>query len=86
MRYRGHLRDRLTGGRRRSTDGYLEYFASGKARVFDAKGFTTAEVDPVGETPMLRAGANQISIECERAEGAGQTATVTIHTRGAPLR
>ena len=69
-----------------SPEGYLEFQASGTARVFNAKGFTTAEVEPGGQVPMLKPGANEIRFQCERADGAGQTVAVTFHTRGAPLR
>lgn len=67
-------------------EGYLEFHTSGMARVFDAKGFATAESEPHGRPPILRPGANEIRFECERASGVGQTVNVTIHTRGAPLR
>jgi hypothetical protein len=63
-------------------DWYLEYSGTGKARVFDADGFTKAEVVPSGTVPALRHGANRIVFLGE----AGRPAKVTFSTRGEPLR
>ena len=67
------------------TDWYLEYDGSAKARVFDPNGFTKAEVTISG-VPSLRRGPNVIELSCDRAEGLGETAKVTLATRGEPLR
>jgi hypothetical protein len=67
------------------TDWYLEYDGSAKARVFDANGFTKAEVD-ISTAPRLRGGSNLIELSCDRADSLGQTAKVTLAARGEPLR
>jgi hypothetical protein len=36
--------------------GYLEFHGTGTARVFDANGFTKADVPPGGEVPVLQKG------------------------------
>jgi len=66
-------------------EGYLEYEGSGTARVFDANGFTQAQVAPRGDTPSLLAGANEVGFAAQAGEGLGQSATVTLITRGQPL-
>ena len=68
------------------TDWYLEYSGSGKARVFDANGFTKAETLPVGKAPMIRKGNNDVMFFCDRDKGFGETAKVTPVARGLPLR
>ena len=64
------------------TDWYLEYLGAGKARVFDANGFTKAEVAPKGWVPPLSNGVNKVVF---RGEPCPQ-AKVTFMTRGEPLR
>jgi len=63
------------------TDGYLEFTGTGKARVFDANGFTKTEVAPKGKVPPLREGANRIVFNGKP----GHPAKVTFMTRGEPL-
>ena len=67
---------------RLESDWYLEYSGVGKARVFDANGFTKAEAEPAGEVPDLRQGANRITF----AGHPGPPVKVTFLTRGEPLR
>ena len=64
-------------------DWYLEYDGSAKARVFDPNGFTKAEVT-ISRVPSLRRGPNVIELSCDRVEGLGETAKVTLATRGEP--
>jgi hypothetical protein len=66
-------------------DWYLEYDGSAKARVFDPNGFTKAEIT-ISRVPSLRQGPNVIELSCDRAEGRGETAKVTLATRGEPRR
>lgn len=66
-------------------DWYLEYDGSAKARVFDPNGFTKAEVT-ISRVPGLRRGPNAVELSCDRAEGRGETAKVTLATQGEPLR
>jgi hypothetical protein len=70
----------ITFPARLETDWYLEFNGTGKARVFDANGFTKAEVAPTGGIPALRQGRNRIALV-----GRGAPAKVTISTRGEPL-
>jgi hypothetical protein len=63
------------------TDWYLEYSGTGKARVFDANGFTKTEVAPEGKVPPLRNGTNMIVFHGE----SGHPAKVTFLTQGKPL-
>jgi hypothetical protein len=67
-------------------DWYLEYSGRGNARVFDANGFTKAELPPAGKTPLLRKGGNQVTFTCDRGKDLGESARVTLVTRGLPLR
>lgn len=67
-------------------DWYLEYPGTGNLRVFDANGFTQAEVAPEGNFPALQAGENQIAFFCDQAQDFGKRMKVTLITRGAPLR
>ena len=67
-------------------DWYLEYGGDGDLRVFDPNGHTKCTTRPSRPTPMLRAGRNDIRFFCDQKEGQGQTANVTLITRGAPLR
>ncbi|MCL5743610.1 MAG: hypothetical protein M1541_06745 [Acidobacteria bacterium] len=65
---------------RLETDWYLEYSGAGKARIFDANGFTKAEVAPAGPVPQLRRGANRIAFEYR-----GIPAKITANARGQAL-
>ena len=65
---------------RLETGWYLEFTGQGKARVFDANGFTMAEVAPAGAIPTLRAGMNRIDSVQQNAPY-----KVTLSTRGEPL-
>jgi hypothetical protein len=67
-------------------DGYLEYEGTGPVRVFDADGFTQAEAAPIGSTPRLGQGANQITFSCDQGQDQGETTEVTLIARGKPLR
>jgi hypothetical protein len=67
---------------RLETGWYLEYSGSGKARVFDANGFTKAEVTPTGDVLRIRNGLNRISLLSDRSS----PAKVTLVTHGEPLR
>ena len=64
------------------TDWYLEYSGTGKARVFDANGFTKAEATPVGQVLNLKKGSNTVMLVGRPAS----SAKVTVMTRGEPLR
>ena len=63
-------------------DGYLEFSGSGKARIFDANGFTQAEVFPQGKIPTLRHGPNKIAF----AGDLHHPVKVTLLTWGGPLQ
>ena len=65
---------------------YLEYEGDGPVRVFDPNGFTQAEVEPEGATPTVRKGANDVTFFCDRGGDRGETAKVTLITRGRSLR
>ena len=65
---------------------YLEYAGAGPVRVFDANGFTKAEVMPEGPAPSLQSGNNSLTFFCDRGPDFGETVEVTPITRGKPLR
>jgi hypothetical protein len=68
------------------SDCYMEYPGGGVVRAFDANGFTKASPPPLGVVPLIRKGDNQVAFRCERGRNLGETAKVTIITRGQPLR
>ena len=65
---------------------YLEYEGDGPVRVFDPNGFTKANVAPKGPVPTMRKGGNKVTFFCDQGEDKGETAKVTLITRGKPLR
>ena len=67
-------------------DWYLEYEGGGPVRVFDPNGFTQAEVQPQGVVPTVRKGNNELTFICDRDRGQGETAKITLFTRGKPLK
>ena len=67
-------------------DWYLEYTGAGPVRVFDANGFTQAEVVPEGPVPSFKKGNNSLTFFCDRGTDFGETVDVTLITRGKPLR
>ncbi len=67
-------------------DWYLEYEGGGSVRVFDPNGFTQAEVQPQGVVPTVRKGNNELTFICDRDQGQGETAKITLFTRGKPLK
>jgi hypothetical protein len=67
-------------------DGYLDVRGQGEARLFDANGFTKAEVVPRNDVPILKPGRNQLYFDCERGPNLGRTVNITIHTRGEPYQ
>ena len=67
------------------TESYLEYAGDGLCRVFDARGFQTAEGQVEGTAPEVAAGANPVSLDCHGAVGA-PAAKVEIITLGEGIR
>jgi len=67
-------------------DWYLEYEGNSVVRVFDPNGYakSTARLDQ--PAPTLRKGGNEVRFFCDRGKGQGETAKVTLITRGEPLR
>ena len=67
-------------------DWYLEYDGDGPVRVFDPNGFIKAQVQPQGTAPTIRKGSSQVTFFCDRGQDRGETAKVTLITRGKSLR
>ena len=67
---------------RLDTDCYLEYSGHGRARIFDANGFTKAEVRPTGAPPIVRKGANTLKVQNDGFA----SSKVTVMTYGRSLR
>lgn len=65
---------------------YLEFWGSGKARVFDPNGHTISEVTPTGNVPIVRPGSNEIKFSSDAGAGARVYSRVTIIAKGEPLR
>ena len=67
-------------------DSYLELDGSGTARVFDPNGHTENIIHLKGNVPELLRGENQITFACDQQSESGQAASITLVTRGKPLR
>ena len=67
-------------------DCYLEYNGSGFARVFDPNGFASADVPIKGKVPDVKPKANTVKFHCDTDTRYGQTARITVMTRGEAVR
>ena len=68
------------------TNHYLEFWGTGKAKVFDPNGHTIKEIDPVGSIPTLTSGSNEIQSFCDTGGKSHINTRVTVITKGAPLK
>ncbi len=67
-------------------DSYLEYTGSGKCKFYDPNGFVLSEVAPVGMTPILHSGKNEIRFSCETDGPQDQAVWITVITHGERLK
>jgi hypothetical protein len=65
---------------------YLEFNSLADCKLFGANGNVIQEVKPEGETPVLKAGDNQVVFTCRRPEGLNPRAEITVISQGEPLR
>ena len=63
---------------------YLEYYGEGKAHIFDGHGNHLGDVEPIGETPELAGGDNNLAFSCETAP-LRPHARVTLFTKSDEL-
>lgn len=67
------------------TGSYLEMYSADDCKVYDERGALVAEVNPVGDVPVLRAGANEVRFDCEGPEQVSARANVTVISYGDTL-
>ncbi|NLN75594.1 MAG: hypothetical protein GX139_04745 [Armatimonadetes bacterium] len=66
---------------------YLEFTSMSDCKVYGPTGDVIAEVQPQGEAPTLKSGANRVKFACETEPGVSARAHVTVITRNSdPLR
>ncbi|MFA6471814.1 MAG: hypothetical protein WCU00_07220, partial [Candidatus Latescibacterota bacterium] len=69
-----------------AADCYLEYNGAGSAKVFDPNGFPGGEVTIKESVPEVKAGENKIKFLCDTNARYGQTARITLISRGESIK
>lgn len=66
---------------------YLEFTSMSDCKVYGPTGELLAEVQPQGEAPVLKSGANRVRFACDAQQGVSARANVTVISRNAnPVR
>jgi len=64
---------------------YIEYRSMKDCKVYDAEGTAIATITPTGESPVIKNGTNQVTINSKGINGVAPRLNITVTTKGNPI-